>query len=70
MIGDPDEVVAGLVRQHREVGITHLAMRVAWPGSDPTHAMDCIELMGREVLPAVRAELATENESDREEETN
>lgn len=57
VIGNPADVVAGLLHQHREVGITHLSMRVAWPGSDPSHALECIELLGREVLPAVRAEL-------------
>jgi len=58
VIGDPDEVTAGLIRQAREVGVTDLAMRLAWPGSDPAHAVECIELLGRDVLPAVRAELA------------
>ncbi len=57
VIGDPDEVVAGLLQQHREVGVTHLAMRLAWPGSDATDALECIELLGREVLPRVRAAL-------------
>lgn len=58
VVGDPDEVVAGLVKQHREIGMTHLAMRVSWPGSDPRHTLECIELLGREVLPRVRAHLA------------
>jgi alkanesulfonate monooxygenase SsuD/methylene tetrahydromethanopterin reductase-like flavin-dependent oxidoreductase (luciferase family) len=58
VIGEPDEVVDGLVAQHREVGLTHLAMRVTWPGSDVAHALDCIELLGTQVLPKVRAELA------------
>jgi alkanesulfonate monooxygenase SsuD/methylene tetrahydromethanopterin reductase-like flavin-dependent oxidoreductase (luciferase family) len=57
VIGGVDEVVEGLVAQHRDVGATHLAMRVAWPGSDPDHALECIELLGNEVLPAVRAEV-------------
>lgn len=61
VIGNPDDVVAGLVRQHREVGVTHLAMRVAWPGSDPAHALECIELMGREVLPVLRKELENDH---------
>lgn len=59
VIGDPDEVVDGLVRQSREVGATHLTMRVAWPGSDPTHTRECLALLGTEVLPAVRAELGS-----------
>jgi alkanesulfonate monooxygenase SsuD/methylene tetrahydromethanopterin reductase-like flavin-dependent oxidoreductase (luciferase family) len=58
VIGDPDEVTAGLIRQHREVGITHLAMRVAWPGSEQADTMACLDLLGREVLPRVRAALA------------
>jgi hypothetical protein len=39
------------------VGLTHLTMRVTWPGSDPAHAMECIELLGTEVLPRVRRRL-------------
>ncbi len=57
VIGDPDEVAKGLVHQHRAVGVSHLAMRLAWPGSPQEHATECIELLGREVLPRVRAEL-------------
>jgi len=57
VIGDPDEVAAGLVAQHREVGLTHLTMRVDWPGSGHDHTMECLRLLGTEVLPRVRAEL-------------
>ncbi|MFN0029473.1 MAG: LLM class flavin-dependent oxidoreductase [Acidimicrobiales bacterium] len=57
VIGDPDEVVAGLVAQHRQVGLTHLAMRVAWPGSDQQDTLGCLRLLGEAVLPGVRAEL-------------
>lgn len=58
VIGSPDDVVAGLLHQHRQVGVTHLAMRLAWPGSNHVDAMECIELLGREVLPRLRKELA------------
>jgi alkanesulfonate monooxygenase SsuD/methylene tetrahydromethanopterin reductase-like flavin-dependent oxidoreductase (luciferase family) len=58
LIGSPDDVVAGLLHQHRQVGITHLAMRLAWPGSEPADSLECIELLGSEVLPRVRSELA------------
>ena len=57
VIGDPDEVTRGLVAQHRELGMTHLAMRIAWPGSDPQHALECLTVLGQDVLPAVRQEL-------------
>lgn len=59
VIGTPDDVVAGLVAQHTEAGMGHLAMRIAWPGSDPAHTMACLDLLGTEVLPRVRAELDT-----------
>ena len=58
VVGDPDEVAAGLIAQATEVGLTHLAMRVTWPGSDLGDTMDCIELLGTEVLPRVRSALA------------
>jgi len=57
VLGDPDEVTEGLIAQHREVGVTHLAMRIAWPGSAQADTMACLELLGREVLPRVRAVL-------------
>ena len=57
VIGDPDDVVAGLLHQHRDVGVTHLAMRLAWPGSEHSDAMECIDLLGRQVLPRLREEL-------------
>lgn len=58
VIGDPDDVVAGLLDQHRQVGITHVAMRLAWPGSGAADTLECIDIIGREVLPRVRRELA------------
>lgn len=59
VIGTPDDVTAGLIEQHRRLGMTHLAMRIAWPGSDPAHTTACLALLAAEVLPAVRAELGT-----------
>ena len=52
-VGAPAQVADALVAQHR-AGITHLAMRVAWPGMDHDDVMSGIELLGREVLPQVR----------------
>ena len=39
--------------QHR-AGITHLSMRVSWPGMRQDDILAGIELLGREVLPPVR----------------
>ncbi len=60
VVGDVDEAVAGLLRQRRELGVTHICLRVQWPGMSQDPALDSIELVGREVIPRVRAALAEE----------
>jgi hypothetical protein len=42
-----------LVAQHR-TGITHLSMRVSWPGMAQADILAGIELLGKKVLPEVR----------------
>ena len=46
-----------LLAQHR-AGITHLSMRVSWPGMGQDDILAGIELIGREVLPQVRRRTA------------
>ena len=58
-VGSPGEVVEALMAQHR-IGVTHLTMRVGWPGMAQDHVLEAIELMGREVLPEVRRRMAAE----------
>jgi alkanesulfonate monooxygenase SsuD/methylene tetrahydromethanopterin reductase-like flavin-dependent oxidoreductase (luciferase family) len=52
-IGTPAQVTDALVAQHR-AGVTHLAMRVSWPGMGQDDILASIELIGRSVLPEVR----------------
>jgi alkanesulfonate monooxygenase SsuD/methylene tetrahydromethanopterin reductase-like flavin-dependent oxidoreductase (luciferase family) len=52
-IGDPAQVVDMLLAQHR-AGITHLSMRVSWPGMEQDDILASIELLGRKVLPEIR----------------
>jgi alkanesulfonate monooxygenase SsuD/methylene tetrahydromethanopterin reductase-like flavin-dependent oxidoreductase (luciferase family) len=52
-VGTPAQVADALVAQHR-AGITHLAMRVSWPGMRHNDILAGIELLGRQVLPEVR----------------
>jgi alkanesulfonate monooxygenase SsuD/methylene tetrahydromethanopterin reductase-like flavin-dependent oxidoreductase (luciferase family) len=52
-IGTPAQVIDALLAQHR-AGITHLAMRVSWPGMGQDDILAGIELIGRNVLPEVR----------------
>jgi hypothetical protein len=47
-----------LLAQHA-AGATHLTMRVSWPGMPQADVLAGIELLGREVLPAVRRRLAS-----------
>jgi len=57
VIGDPAQVIDGLLAQHR-AGISHLTMRLSWPGMVQNDILDSIELIGREVLPEVRRRTA------------
>jgi alkanesulfonate monooxygenase SsuD/methylene tetrahydromethanopterin reductase-like flavin-dependent oxidoreductase (luciferase family) len=52
-LGAPAEVADMLLAQHR-AGVTHLSMRVSWPGMPQGDILAGIELIGREVLPKVR----------------
>jgi alkanesulfonate monooxygenase SsuD/methylene tetrahydromethanopterin reductase-like flavin-dependent oxidoreductase (luciferase family) len=56
-VGTPAQVADELVAQHR-VGINHLSMRVSWPGMGQDAILAGIDLLGREVLPAVRRRTA------------
>jgi alkanesulfonate monooxygenase SsuD/methylene tetrahydromethanopterin reductase-like flavin-dependent oxidoreductase (luciferase family) len=52
-VGSPAKVIDMLLAQHR-AGITHLSMRVSWPGMGQDDILAGIELIGRQVLPEVR----------------
>jgi alkanesulfonate monooxygenase SsuD/methylene tetrahydromethanopterin reductase-like flavin-dependent oxidoreductase (luciferase family) len=52
-VGSPEQVVAALMDQHA-LGVTHVSMRMSWPGMRQDDILAGIELVGREVLPEVR----------------
>jgi alkanesulfonate monooxygenase SsuD/methylene tetrahydromethanopterin reductase-like flavin-dependent oxidoreductase (luciferase family) len=56
-IGSPAQVTEALVRQHA-AGVTHVTMRVGWPGMGQADVLASIELLGRAVLPEVRRRTA------------
>ncbi len=56
-VGSPATVTEMLLAQHR-AGLTHLAMRVSWPGMGQDHILAGIEMLGKEVLPEVRRRLS------------
>lgn len=55
-IGTPEQVVEALMDQHR-TGVTHVTMRMSWPGMKHDDIMAGIELVGSKVLPEVRRRL-------------
>ena len=57
-VGAPAQVADMLVAQHR-AGITHLSMRVSWPGMAQADILAGIELLGKKVLPEVRRRTST-----------
>ena len=56
-VGTPAQVVDALLAQHA-VGVTHVSMRLSWPGMRQDEILAGIELLGREVLPEVRKRVA------------
>ena len=56
-VGSPEQVVAALMDQHA-AGVTHVTMRLGWPGMKQEDILAGIELVGRKVLPEVRRRIA------------
>ena len=57
-VGTPSQVAEALMAQHK-AGITHVSMRISWPGMRQDDILAGIELLGRQVLPLVRSQTAT-----------
>lgn len=58
-VGTPEQVIEALLQQHR-AGITHIAMRISWPGMKQDDILGVVELLGRKVFPEVRRRIASE----------
>lgn len=53
LIGTPADVADEAARYERELDVSHLVLRVQWPGLPYDDAVACIERIGDEVIPAV-----------------
>jgi alkanesulfonate monooxygenase SsuD/methylene tetrahydromethanopterin reductase-like flavin-dependent oxidoreductase (luciferase family) len=53
VIGSPDECLEKLAR-FRELGVTHLALRLFWPGMTQADALGMIDLVASTMLPALK----------------
>ena len=52
IVGSPPECVEQIAR-YRELGFTNISLRLFYPDMSQQEVLDHIELVGREVLPAV-----------------
>ena len=55
LLGSPDDVAQEMLRYRDELGVNYLIFRMQWPGMGQEQALRQIELMGREVIPRVKA---------------
>ena len=55
LLGSPDDVAQEMLRYQSELGVNYLIFRMQWPGMGQEQALRQVELMGREVLPRVKA---------------
>jgi alkanesulfonate monooxygenase SsuD/methylene tetrahydromethanopterin reductase-like flavin-dependent oxidoreductase (luciferase family) len=56
-VGTPEQVVEALVAQYR-IGVTHVTMRISWPGMPQEDILAGLEIIGNKVLPEVRRRIA------------
>lgn len=53
IVGSAQTCLRQALRHREELGVTELICRVQWPGMPQDEAMEAIDLLGREVLPAL-----------------
>ena len=53
VLGTPEEACEAIERYESELDVDQVVLRVAWPGLDNERALECIELIGDEVVPNV-----------------
>ncbi|MGI9520451.1 MAG: LLM class flavin-dependent oxidoreductase [Hyphomicrobiaceae bacterium] len=56
-VGAPSDIVDAFMIQH-QLGVTHVTMRVGWPGMPQASILESLELIGTTVLAEVRQRIA------------
>lgn len=51
LLGTPAEVCEQLERMDERINVSHALLRVQWPGLPQERAIECIELLGDDVIP-------------------
>jgi alkanesulfonate monooxygenase SsuD/methylene tetrahydromethanopterin reductase-like flavin-dependent oxidoreductase (luciferase family) len=54
LLGSPAEVAEQMVRLNRRLGVNHIVASVHWVGMPNRLALEQVELLAQEVMPAVR----------------
>lgn len=54
VVGSPEDCVEQLLPWRRDLGVDHFVFRTHWPGMPLDSALSSIELLAREVVPALR----------------
>jgi alkanesulfonate monooxygenase SsuD/methylene tetrahydromethanopterin reductase-like flavin-dependent oxidoreductase (luciferase family) len=54
IVGSPADCVETLAR-FADLGVTHAAVRMFWPGMSQREVLEMIDLVGRDVIPALKA---------------
>ncbi|MBV9553567.1 MAG: LLM class flavin-dependent oxidoreductase [Alphaproteobacteria bacterium] len=54
LMGSPAEVAQQMVRLNRRLGVNHIVASVHWPGMPNSLALEQLDILAREVMPAVR----------------
>ena len=57
LLGSPDDVVQEILRYGDDLGVNYLIFRMQWPGMAHQQLLKEIDIMGREVIPRVKAVL-------------
>ena len=55
LLGSPEDVVREILRYGDDLGVNYLIFRMQWPGMSHEQCLRQIEIMGREVIPKVKA---------------
>lgn len=56
VVGSPEDCVAQLLPWQEQLGVDHFVLRTNWAGMPVEDALSSVDLLSREVLPALRAQ--------------
>ena len=54
VVGTPEDLVNDFKRYEDQLGVTHMIVRMQWPGMEHAKVMKQMEIMGRDVIPNLK----------------